>query len=427
MAAASPDSKPAPTTPEVRAAQFRRMKRLAGGLLAAMFAVFVATALAEKRWPELSPQLEYLRAFAEAAMVGAIADWFAVVALFRRPFGLPIPHTAIIPRNKDRIGQSLGAFICHNFLAPEPVAAKLDSLDVAGRAARWLASPANAERLGRRAAALVPAVMDALDDDSVRAFARGTLTRAIASAQAAPLAARVLSVLVAHGHHQALFDRALDMVADWLLRNEDLIRDRVTDRSWKWLPRWMDRKLADKVMDGSLDTLAELRDPTHPWRGEFQDAVLAFIERLAHDPRLRAQGEAIKTEMLKNPLVQDYLDSVWEEARGRLGRDLADSDGVLRQGVERAVATLAARLGGDARLRAVLNRWLRRMVERLVVPQRAEIGDFIAGVVARWDTRTLVDKLELQVGRDLQYIRINGTLVGGLVGLIIHTVGRLIG
>ncbi|MGE5514313.1 MAG: DUF445 domain-containing protein [Bacteroidota bacterium] len=417
--AATPDA----TAPDDRAAQFRRMKRLATGLLALMFVLFVAALLGQERWPALS----YARAFAEAAMVGAIADWFAVVALFRRPFGLPIPHTAIIPRNKDRIGRSLGRFIANNFLAPGLVSAKLDSLDAAGRLARWLAEPATAVRLGKRGAGLAPALLDGLDDDTARAFARATMTRALGSVQAAPLASRVLSVLIAHGHHQALFDRFLDSAAGFLLRNEDTIRDRVTDRSWKWMPRWVDRKLADKVMDGSLDTLAELRDPDHPWRAEFQAASLRLCERLAHDPVLRAKGEAMKADLLRHPLVQATLDSAWDETRARLRAELSGDGGALAAAIERMVATLAARLAEDDHLRAVLNRWLRRAVERTVVPQRAEIGHFIAGVVERWDTATLVDKMELQVGRDLQYIRINGTIVGGLVGLLIHALSRLLG
>ncbi|MGE5477171.1 MAG: DUF445 domain-containing protein [Bacteroidales bacterium] len=420
MAPPSADSNP-PT--DDRATQFRRMKRLAAGLLALMFALFVAALLGQERWPQLS----FVRAFAEAAMVGAIADWFAVVALFRRPFGLPIPHTAIIPRNKDRIGRSLGRFIANNFLAPGLVSAKLDSLDAAGRLARWLAEPATAERIAKRAAGLAPALLDALDDDAARGFARATMTRALGSLQAAPLAARVLSVLVARGHHQELFDRFLDIAADFLLRNEEIIRERVTDRSWKWLPRWVDRRLADKVMDGSLDTLAELRDPGHPWRAEFQAASLRFCERLAHDPALRAKGEVLKADLLRHPLVQATLDSAWDETRARLRGELAGETTALAPAIERMVAALAARLAGDDHLRAVLNRWLRRAVERMVVPQRAEIGDFIAGVVERWDTATLVDKLELQVGRDLQYIRINGTIVGGLVGLAIHALSRLLG
>lgn len=429
MAPQPPDSNlsaDAPATDD-RAAQFRRMKRLATGLLALMFVVFVATLLAQDRWPAMAPTLSYVRAFAEAAMVGAIADWFAVVALFRRPFGLPIPHTAIIPRNKDRIGRSLGRFITNNFLAPGLVAQRLDALDAAGRLSQWLSEPATAEGIARRVAGWAPALLDALDDEAARDFARATMTRALGSVQAAPLAARVLSVLIAHGHHQDLFDRFLDVTAGFLLRNEEMIRERVSDRSWKWMPKWVDRKLADKVMDGSLDTLAELRDPNHPWRAEFQAASLRLCERLAHDPHFLAQGEAIKADILRHPLVQATLDSAWDETRARLRADLAGGESALVPAIERMVATLAARLAADDHLRAVLNRWLRRVVERMVLPQRAEIGHFIAGVVERWDTRTLVDKLELQVGRDLQYIRINGTLVGGLVGLLIHALSHLLG
>lgn len=419
----APDSGNSKHRPDGRAGELRRMKRIAVSLLVLMFALFIAATLMQDRWPALS----YLRAFAEAAMVGAIADWFAVVALFRHPFGLPIPHTAIIPRNKDRIGAALGAFICNNFLAPAVVAAKLDSLDGAGRLAHWLAAPDTADSLARRATTFVPALLDALEDEHVRALMRTAMVRGIASVQAAPLAARILSVLVAHGHHQALFDHGLEMTAGFLFRNEDLIRAKVADRSWKWLPRWVDDKLADKVMVGALDTLGDLRAPDHPWREEFQAAIIHFIDRLAHDPQMIARGEAIKAEVLKNPLVEAYLESLWGEAKARLKDGMETSEDALRHGIARALSALAARLTKDARMRAVLNRWLRRAVERNIVPHRGEIGDFIAGVVARWDAGTLVDKLELQVGKDLQYIRINGTVVGGLVGLVIHALSRLLG
>lgn len=419
----APDSGNSKHRPDGRAGELRRMKQIAVSLLVLMFALFIAATLMQDRWPALS----YLRAFAEAAMVGAIADWFAVVALFRHPFGLPIPHTAIIPRNKDRIGAALGAFICNNFLAPAVVAAKLDSLDGAGRLAHWLAAPDTADSLARRATTFVPALLDALEDEHVRALMRTAMVRGIASVQAAPLAARILSVLVAHGHHQALFDHGLEMTAGFLFRNEDLIRAKVADRSWKWLPRWVDDKLADKVMVGALDTLGDLRAPDHPWREEFQAAIIHFIDRLAHDPQMIARGEAIKAEVLKNPLVEAYLESLWGEAKARLKDGMETSEDALRHGIARALSALAARLTKDARMRAVLNRWLRRAVERNIVPHRGEIGDFIAGVVARWDAGTLVDKLELQVGKDLQYIRINGTVVGGLVGLVIHALSRLLG
>lgn len=427
MAAASDNSKQLSDRTAQRAAEFHRMKRIAGGLLALMVVLFVAATLVPRHWPEATAAAHYLRAFAEAAMVGAIADWFAVVALFRRPFGLPIPHTAIIARNKNRIGESLGAFICNNFLAPDVVAAKLDSLDAAGRLAHWLAEPENSGKIARRAGAFVPALLDALEDQSVRAFARQAMSRGLASAKAAPLAGEVLAVLMARGHHHALFDRILDMAAGFLFRNETLIRAKVADRSWKWVPRWVDEKLADKLMIGALDTLSELRDPAHPWREEFQIACLRLADRLTHDPDMLARGEAMKADILHNPAVQDYLDTVWSEAKARLKDDVAANEPVLRAGIERAVATFAARLGQDARLRAVVNRWLRRTIERLAVPYRADIGGFIAGVVARWDTDTLVSKLELQVGKDLQYIRINGTVVGGMVGVLIHAVAQAIG
>lgn len=418
MAAASGNSKDLTD----KAVQLARMRWFATGLLVLMGVVFILCHLYVDRWPHLA----YVRAFAEAAMVGAVADWFAVVALFRRPFGLPIPHTAIIARNKDRIGRSLGTFICNNFLAPEAVAAKLDSLDLAGRAVAWLRRPDNAAALAKRGAGLLPVLLDALEDEHVRRFLHGAVRRGIGSVDTAPLASRVLSVLMARGHHLDLFDRLLDGAEGFLFRNEGLIRAKVADRSWRWLPRWVDEKLADKVVVGMLETIVELRDPAHPWRDEFQGAVAGFVDKLAHDPDFRARGEAIKAEVMANPMVEEYLDSVWAEIKARLRADLARDEGVLRQGLERALQGFAARLDDDPRMQAVLNRWARRIADRLVVPHRDEIGAFIAAQVQKWDTRTLVDKLELQVGRDLQYIRVNGTLVGGLVGLGIHMATTLL-
>ncbi|CAA7614087.1 DUF445 domain-containing protein [Magnetospirillum sp. UT-4] len=422
-----PEMAPAPANSkhDERSAQYRRMKRLATGLLLAMAVVFVAALLAQRRFDW--PWLPFLRAFAEAAMIGAIADWFAVVALFRRPFGLPIPHTAIIPRNKDRIGESLGAFICNNFLAPELVAARLDALDPAGRAAAWLADPANAGAVARRGAAWLPTILAGLEDEGLARVLKASLGRGVAAVDAAPLAGRVLALMVARGRHQALLDRAVELAEDVLLANHDLIRARVAERVWRWLPRWVDRKLADTILVGLLETLGELRDPDHPWRATVQAAILDFALRLDTDPALRARVAEVKAEIAASPLLDDYLNSLWSEMKARLHADLARHDGDLSRWLEAAVAGLGRRLAADAVLRATLNRWLRRVVERNVVPYRGEIGGFIAGVVRRWDTRTLVAKLELQVGRDLQYIRINGTIVGGLAGLALYSVARLLG
>ncbi|MDA8233139.1 MAG: DUF445 domain-containing protein [Magnetospirillum sp.] len=405
-----------------RLMELGRMRALATGLLVAMLAVFVATTMLMARWPGLA----FVRAFAEAGMVGACADWFAVVALFRHPFGVPIPHTAIIPKNKERIGDSLGSFICNNFLAPEVVAHRIDSMEAATKVADWLCDRANAAFLAKRLAGVLPPMLAALEEDDVRYFVRGVMRRGVESVAVSPLAARVLSVLVAHGHHQALFDQGIAAAEDFLIRNEGVIRAKVSTRSWKWLPKWVDEKLADKVMNGLLETVHELRAPDHAWRGEFQSAVEEFIRRLATDEALRARGEAIKAEVLANPLLEDYLDSLWAEIKARLVRDINDDGGVLRRGLEEALLALGGRLREDARMQSILNRWVRRGVDRYIIPNRGEIGAFIAGVVARWDSRTLVSKLEVQVGKDLQYIRINGTLVGGVVGVIIYALDGLL-
>ena len=424
MAAPARESKDATALLQRRRVELRRMRAFATGLLLLMLAVFVLCTWLEGRWPGL----DYVRAFAEAGMVGACADWFAVVALFRRPLGLPIPHTAIVARNKERIGESLGSFICNNFLAPEVVvAAKLGSLDMAGRVAAWLSQPANAAALAKRSVGLLPPLLAALDQEHVRTFLRQATRRGIEDVAAAPLAARVLSVLVAQGHHQAVFDRAVEMAEEFLFRHEESIRSKVSSNTYRWLPRFVDAKLADKVLGGMLDTLAEMRQPGHPWRGEFQAAVDDLIVRLGSDPDTAARAERIKAEVMANPVLEDYLDHLWSEVRRRLQTDLGADPGILRHGLEEALLALGRRLAEDPRMRAILNTWLQRSVAHYVVPHRGEIGAFISSVVARWDTATLVDKLELQVGRDLQYIRINGTLVGGAVGVVIYAVAQALG
>ncbi|WP_255448394.1 DUF445 domain-containing protein [Telmatospirillum sp. J64-1] len=399
------------------------MRRLASGLLVLMLVVFILA----RQYMGVYPWLSYVEAFAEAAMIGAIADWFAVTALFRHPLRLPIPHTAIIPRNKDRIGQSLGRFISTNFLDPVLIRQKLRDMDSGRKVAHWLAQPDNARFLAVRMSGTVKPILEALDDEHVRVFVRDAITRRLAAVEAAPLLARVLGVLVAHRHHQVLFDRLLDISADFLYNHREELREKVEAKSAWWLPKFVDEKIFAKIVTGIEDTLLEMRDPDHPWRENFSVAVEEFCHHLLHSPEYRARGEELKAEFLANPEVQAYLGSVWNELRAHLLADLDESEGAIRTGLERALLSLGRRLDSDPKMQAILNRWLERIVLHYAVPQRDQIGRFIAGVVERWDTRTLVDKLELQVGKDLQYIRINGTVVGGAVGLLIHALTQAIG
>jgi len=409
-----------PSLDILRAAQLRRMRAVATGLLALMALVFVATSLLLDR----APWLAYVRAFAEAAVVGACADWFAVTALFRRPFGLPIPHTGIIPRNKQRIGEELGAFIADNFLTVEVLDAKLHQFEVARWGARWLARRGNAEALARQAAALAPELLEMTPFEARRdlfAAAAGSIARTV---PAAPFAASLIRTVWNEGRAQPLLDRGLEFVAAQLKAHEDLIRGQVAGRTFKWLPAWADRRIADKVIEALSEIVEEMRAPGHPWRAELKAAIDAFILRLETDPELRRRGEALKEAALSDPRLTEGLAQIWTSAAERLRAADVES---ITEALGRALASFAEWLDGDAGARETLNTWARLAVRRLIAPRRREIGRFVAGVVAEWDTRSIVEKLELQVGKDLQYIRVNGTVVGGLVGLALYAALKAFG
>lgn len=406
------------------------MRLFAVGLLVFMAMVYVATRLAEQRWPVFfgpdgwGAALAYVRVFAEAAMIGAIADWFAIVALFRHPLGLPIPHTAIIPKNQERIGRSLGDFIASNFLSPEALGPKVRKLDVGRVLADWLAEPGHSRLAADRLVAALPPMLEAIHDEHVREFSREAILKGLRGLDLAPLMGRVLSVLVAHRHHQALFDSVIDHAALFLVENRDEIRAKVAVKSKWWVPEWVDEKLFTKIMEGVETALLDMRNPDHRWREDFNRSVETFIGKLMISPEYRASAEQIRETVLSNPLIHEYLDSVWFEMRDRMIADSQSPNSLLRDGIERALLTIGARMREDAGMQAIVDEWVERAALRLLVPNRSQIGMFIAEVVNRWDTRTLVRKLELHVGRDLQYIRINGTLVGGLVGIAIHALSQ---
>jgi uncharacterized membrane-anchored protein YjiN (DUF445 family) len=411
--------------PEVSQAEFkraglRRMRAIALSLLALMTAIFVATSITSLDWA----WIPYLRAFAEAAMVGACADWFAVVALFRHPLGLPIPHTAIVPNNKDRIGVALGRFITENFLNPREAHQHILRIDVVGAMTRWLNKPGNVDRLARQVAGQLAQIMRAVPAADLGDVFGHVARRSIESIPAAPLAAKALSVLWAGGAAQTAIERGIVLGESTLALNKPKIMEMVSEHSGRWVPQWIDRVIAEKVTAGLLETLRELRNPDHPWRLELAQAVQKFITELATDPQMHAMGERIKSDLLSNPLIAEQARALWIE----LERGVHSG---LRERNETVAAAIAAGLGGLARWleetperRRRINRTLRLLALRAVLPRRAEIGAYVTQVVQNWDSATLVERLELQVGGDLQYIRINGTLVGGLVGLLIYTVSQ---
>jgi uncharacterized membrane-anchored protein YjiN (DUF445 family) len=403
------------------------MQRLALGLLLAAACLYV---LAKHLTPHHTAW-GYVAAFAEAAMVGAVADWFAVVALFRRPLGLPIPHTAIIPANKDRIGQNLADFIATHFLSTDLVLARLREFDAAARLAAWLAQPAHAAQVADRLVGVGRWAVGALHDQRVQAFVTELARRGLQAVDVSRLSGQVLEGLTHQRRHQELLDAVLLQVAKLL--GEDHVQDTITEaiaREIKALKvvgldqvaaRLATRKVVVIVAKTIID-MAE--DPQHRLRLRFDDSMVHFVDRLQHDEALRARGEQLRDAWLQHPAVAHYVHELWGELLAWLQSDLARADSSIRQRISQAAQTLGERLAADADLQSWINDELQRLAPQLIERYRGDIRRHIVERVAAWDAQEMTAELERHIGRDLQFIRINGTVVGGLVGLVIHALTR---
>jgi uncharacterized membrane-anchored protein YjiN (DUF445 family) len=403
-----------------------RMRLIATGLLLAMAAVFLVSRTYDQRWPALG----FVRAFAEAAMVGGLADWFAVTALFRHPLGMPIPHTAIIPRNKDRIGDTLATFLRDNFLIPRVVARRMLRLDVAGAAGLWLANPlARDGRIARGASAMTITMLQALDQQRLGGIVRGMLGKRLADLDVAPLLGQALTAAIAEERHLPLLDGIVRWAARILEANDHLIRAMVHDRAGS-IMRWtgLDETLSNKIIAGLNGLLTDMADnPDHPLRAKADEGLASLAHDLMHSPEMQARVEAIKAEIIANSAMQRWLDGVWEQARIGMMNMARDPDRVMRGPIGDALRQLGETLGREPMLRATINRFVRRAVVGIAADYGDNIVRLVSETVKGWDADTITSRLENAVGRDLQYIRINGTLVGGLVGLAIHTVDVALG
>ena len=408
-----------------RGRELARMKLIATGLLALMAAVFVAASLGQARWPALAPALGYVRAFSEAGMVGACADWFAVTALFRRPLGLPIPHTAIIPRNKDRIGAALGGFIADNFLTAAVLQDKLRALDAARWGGAWLQRPANARGLAARLAKVLPQVVSAIPRGALGDVAAQALLAAARATSAAPLAGRALDRLRRDGHADRLIAWAVAEAAKYLTAHRTEIGDLVVARpGWT---RWFDRMLVGRVLEALTRTLEAMHAPDHRLRRVLRATLDRLSRRLRSDPDLQARVDAMKDGLLAHPALALQIEGLKSALDARVLHAIVADEAGLAVRLEAVIRSFGGWLAENAAARERLNAWAREVATGVIAPRRREIGRFVAEVVAGWEADSVTDKLELQVGKDLQYIRINGTLVGGLVGLLIHAASRAAG
>ncbi len=397
----------------------RRMKLSAGGLL--LLAVITYAVLTRWRASGGPAWAGYLAAAAEAGTIGGLADWFAVTALFRRPLGLPIPHTAILPTRKAELGRSLQQFVATNFLSESVIRDKIARFGMTGRLAGWLVKPAHAARATAEFATILRAVVTVLRDEDVQRLIEQTVVRRLGAQPVGPPAGRLLAAVVAQGSYHSLIDLAIDKAEAWLGHNRETVVRVVTEQAPGWSPRFVDNRIANRVYSEVLRFLAEVRaDPRHQVRRALDDYLSRLAEDLQADPATMAAAERLKARLLAHPQLRQAVEAVWTATKRMILEAAEDRSSELRQGIADALVSLAVRLRDDAALREKIDGWLQHALTHVITTYRDDVTAVISDTVDRWDPKEATRKIELQVGRDLQYIRINGTVVGALAGVLIH-------
>jgi uncharacterized membrane-anchored protein YjiN (DUF445 family) len=402
----------------------RRMKLVALGFLVAATIIFGAAWAWENAGGP--PWVGYVRAAAEAGMVGALADWFAVTALFRYPLGLRIPHTAIIPNRKNVLGDSLGEFVGVNFLAEEVVRDKLVRVDLTRRLGEWLAQEENAERVTQELATVVRGLVAVLRDDDVQAVFEQAVTRRIVAVPWGPPLGKLMERVLADGTHRQLVDLLCDKAYEWVKENHGKFVGIVSERAPSWSPKFVDSIVADRIY-GEVLSFAWLvkTDPEHQMRQALDRFLIGFAADMQHDPEMMERAERVKHQVLEHREVQNVIASAWTNVKRLLLDAAEDPSSELRKRVREGLISLGSRLTNEDGLREKVDGWVLDAASYVVVNYRDEITTLITDTIDRWDAEETSRKIELQVGRDLQFIRINGTVVGALAGLAIYTIAHL--
>nr|WP_118858358.1 DUF445 domain-containing protein [Sphingomonas mesophila] len=400
------------------------MKIAATGLLVAMAATYFTARAFEPAYPWLA----WVKAFAEAGMVGGLADWFAVTALFRHPLGLPIPHTAIIPRNKDRIGEALANFLKSNFLIAPVVARRMRKLDLAAAAGRFLQAPQGEEnRIRQGASRLIADIFEGLDDERLGGLVKTSIATRVRKMEVAPVLGGALASAINEERHVPMLEAAIRWTARALDANEGLIRDMVKKRTnWVLKLAGVDTRIGDSVIEGMRKLTVEMHtDPAHPVRVKIEQALADLANDLQRNPETQARVEEWKNQLLDNRSVGLWMDALWERAREAVIKAARNPDAALAGKLGEVLKSMGQSLEKDERIRAAINQFARRAVAGLAASYGSSIVTLVSDTIRSWDAQTITDRLESAVGRDLQYIRINGTLVGGSVGLLLHAFDTL--
>lgn len=408
---------------EAKRKQLRKYKAFATGLFVLMAVLFIGTTLLQKTID--SHWIGYVRAFSEAAMVGALADWFAVTALFRHPLGLPIPHTNLIENSKQKLGDNLGNFVVTNFLSPENIRPYIQKLKISNFVGEWLGKEKNQDVLLKNLSDIVLDILNKLDDSEVSRFISKKVSEMTDTIKLNAILGNGINYLLDKNDHQRIITNLSSQIKNYISENDEMIKDRVKKGSYTFIPAFVDNKIADKITTGLSDFFKEIeQDPNHEIRNLITQKIYDFSTELKQDPKWEEEFKNIKNDLLKNDKLNEYSNDIWISIKNTLTKELQDDESSLKKYLSKNLNEFSQNLKNDENFQKKIDDWVRVTAYKYILKNTHQFGNLISSTVGNWQGKELSEKLELEVGKDLQFIRVNGTIVGGLVGLIIYTIAH---
>lgn len=408
---------------EAKRKQLRKYKAFATGLFVLMAVLFIGTTLLQKTID--SHWIGYVRAFSEAAMVGALADWFAVTALFRHPLGLPIPHTNLIENSKQKLGDNLGSFVVTNFLSPENIRPYIQKLKISNFVGEWLGKEKNQDLLLKNLSDIVLDILNKLDDSEVSRFISNKVSEMTDNIKLNAILGNGINYLLDKNDHQRIITNLSSQIKNYIAENDEMIKDRVKKGSYTFIPAFVDNKIADKITSGLSDFFKEIeQDPNHEIRNLITQKIYDFSNELKQDPKWEEEFKNIKNDLLKNDKLNEYSNDIWISIKNTLTKELQDDESSLKKYLSKNLNEFSQNLKNDENFQKKIDDWVRVTAYKYILKNTHQFGNLISSTVGNWQGKELSEKLELEVGKDLQFIRVNGTIVGGLVGLIIYTIAH---
>ncbi len=408
---------------EAKRKQLRKYKAFATGLFLLMAVVFIVTTILQKT--NDSHWIGYVKAFSEAAMVGALADWFAVTALFRHPLGLPIPHTNLIENSKQRLGDNLGSFVVNNFLSPQNIRPYIQKLKISGFVGEWLVKEKNQDILIKNLSDIVLDILNKLDDSEVSHFISKKVSEMTDTIKLNIILGNGINYLLDKNDHQKIITNLSSQIKNYIIENDEMIQERVKKGSYSFVPAFVDNKIADKIASGLSDFFKEIEEnPNHEIRTLVTQKIYDFSNELKQDPKWEDEFKNIKNDLLKGNKLDEYSNDIWVSIKNTLKKELQEDQSSLKNYISKNLNEFSQNLKTDETLQNKIDHWIRVTAYKYILKNTHQFGSLISSTVGNWQGKELSEKLELEVGKDLQFIRVNGTLVGGLVGLIIYTIAH---